>query len=66
MLKYALRYEAMGFCVIPLLPGQKEPAIKWGEYQNRRSTPKEIMEWWKKWPNANIGVVTGQIGRAHV
>jgi len=61
MLKYALRYEAMGFCVIPLLPGQKEPAIKWGEYQNRRSTPKEIMEWWKKWPNANIGVVTGQI-----
>lgn len=61
MLKHALRYEAMGFCVIPLLPGQKEPAIKWGKYQNRRSTPKEIMEWWKKWPNANIGVVTGQI-----
>jgi len=39
-------------------PG-KHPHIK--GWQNFATTdPAQIAEWWKKWPNANIGVVAGQ------
>ena len=60
-LKAALEYEAMGFSVIPLIEGDKKAKVEWKEFQTRRSTPVEIVEWWKWWPNANIGIVTGSI-----
>lgn len=76
-LKYALKYASWGWSVIPLhwiqngqctckngikciSPG-KHPRVGWAEYQKRRATDKEIREWWKKWPKANIGIVTGAI-----
>jgi hypothetical protein len=33
--------------------------LEWREYQSRRATPGEIAAWWDRWPNANLGVVTG-------
>ena len=40
-------------------PG-KHPRIK--DWQQRASTdPKQIDEWWTRWPDANIGIVTGKI-----
>lgn len=42
-------------------PG-KHPLINtWKEFQQRRPTANEIMRWWEKWPEANIGIVTGTI-----
>lgn len=61
-LKAALEYEAMGYCVIPIAEGNKKPPkIEFLEYQTRRATREEITAWWTKWPNANIGIVTGEI-----
>jgi hypothetical protein len=40
-------------------PG-KVPLIKWGPYQARLPEPDEIREWWHKWPEANIALVTGE------
>ena len=60
-LKLALEYEAIGFSVIPVLEGKKEPHLPWKEFQTRRATKIEIVEWWKYWPNANVGIVTGAI-----
>lgn len=61
MLTAALRYAALGRSVIPLLARDKRPAIKWQEFQSRRATEEEIRGWWRQWPNANIGIVTGKI-----
>ncbi|MFX0198040.1 MAG: bifunctional DNA primase/polymerase, partial [Candidatus Hodarchaeota archaeon] len=39
----------------------KKPFIPWIEFQERKATAEEIQEWWKKWPSANVGIVTGKI-----
>lgn len=62
MLNWALKYQRLGMSVIPLKPGEKTPLLpSWKEYQNRRPTEAEILAWWTKCPNANVGIVTGLI-----
>ena len=55
----ALDY-AKNFPVIPLQK-DKKPFLKWQDYQRRKATADEIKQWWSKYPNAMIGIVTGQI-----
>ncbi|MBU0906727.1 MAG: bifunctional DNA primase/polymerase [Nanoarchaeota archaeon] len=65
-LKYFKKYN---YCVIPwknvIKKGEKKPSkvpiIKWLDYQKKKCTEEEINEWWTKWPEANIGIVTGAI-----
>lgn len=61
MLDAALAYQERGWSVIPISPSSKTPLVSWTEYQNRIATPQEINEWWRKNPNANIGIVTGRV-----
>jgi hypothetical protein len=62
MMQMALEYEAKGYSVIPLKPRDKIPLIpSWTEFQTERADRVQIGEWWRTWPNANIGIVTGQI-----
>lgn len=61
-LEAALAYaEKFNFSVIPIRPENKHPYIQWGEHQKRRATADEIKAWWKQWPKAMIGIVTGEI-----
>jgi len=60
-LQAALVYELRGWCVIPCKPGTKVPAIDWKKYQEVRTTREQIREWWTKWPDANVAIVTGEI-----
>ena len=61
LLAAALSYVKRGFCVIPIQAHEKRPLIAWEEYQDRAATEEEIKTWWAKWPEANIGIVTGAI-----
>ena len=65
-LNEALRYADMGLSVIPIIPGQKKPMIKWQQYQTQRATKEQITDWWTKTPNANIGIVTGDVSDVFV
>ena len=57
----AVRYGKQGFRVIPLRPGRKEPLID--DWPNKATTDEaQIREWWGKWPDANIGILTGRYG----
>jgi len=60
MLKEALEYEKAGYSIIPVKP-DKRPLIPWEKYQKEKASPEQIQEWWKKWPSANIGIITGQL-----
>lgn len=56
----ALKYARRGWTVIPLVPGDKNPLVKWTDWQNKVPDELQIRRWWKQWPNANVGAVTGK------
>jgi hypothetical protein len=61
MLGAALELLRGGWSVVPLKPAGKFPLIRWDEYQQRRPLEHEVCEWFERWPDANLGVVTGRV-----
>lgn len=60
MLETALKYIKTS-SVIPV-GRDKIPLLQtWKEFQTRKPTEQEVRDWWAKWPDANIGIVTGKI-----
>ena len=57
----AKRYLARGWSVLPLRSGDKRPLIRWEHLQHQRPSEKDVVEWFWRWPDANIGIVTGEI-----
>lgn len=57
----ALEYLKLHWSVIPVRAHDKRPAIRWQEFQQRRASKKEIQEWFERWPEGNVGIVTGSI-----
>jgi hypothetical protein len=60
-LEAALQYMEYGFSVIPIVPGSKKPLIKWEPFQKQRATKTQIISWWSQTPDANVGIVTGEV-----
>lgn len=58
----ALQYVlADGYSIIPV-GKDKRPLLKsWKEFQERAPTEEEVRSWWAKWPEANVGIVTGKV-----
>ncbi|MEX0650185.1 MAG: bifunctional DNA primase/polymerase [Candidatus Andersenbacteria bacterium] len=62
LLNAALSYRRQGFCPIPVHPNHKGALIEWKNFQNELPTEKQIKEWWTKFPNANIALISGHNG----
>jgi hypothetical protein len=58
-MKAALDYGHLGWSVIPIEPRGKRPVLRWQVYQHRQSDATEVAEWFRRWPDANIAIVTG-------
>ena len=59
LLAAALAYGKLGWKVFPIREGTKDaPHLReWGVFAT--SNPKQITEWWTKWPRENIGLACG-------
>lgn len=60
---WALKYVEAGWSLIPICTKDKKPLIPWQEFQMRRADMKEIESWVTRWPDMNLGVVTGNISK---
>lgn len=56
LLESALEYSKHGWKVLPLKPSEKIPYLKW---EKASSDAEVINRYWQRWPNANIGILTG-------
>ncbi len=73
--KAAVWYGQKGYLVFPLhsiergvcscgrarceAPGKHPRIVQWPE--SASNSPRMIRSWWRRWPNANIGLVTGEV-----
>lgn len=82
ILQEALAYAELGLSVIPLhnvIKGgrcscgslacsaiAKHPRVMWRSSQNKTLSPDNLTQWWKRHPEANVGIVTGKISQIAV
>jgi len=57
----AKSYLARQWSVLPLRPREKRPLIQWEPLQSARPSTADVDLWFERWPDANIGIVTGEI-----
>lgn len=60
-LETALYLEKFGFSIIALMPNSKKSRGGWKQWQTKKMNEDEIRRHWMKYPNDNIGIVTGKI-----
>jgi len=58
-LKTALRYAAMGWPVLPLVPNRKVPATAHGVH-DATTDAEQIKRWWTENPTYNVGIAAGK------
>lgn len=58
MCGWALYYAGMGFPVFPVKGGGKTPLTEHG-CKDASTDAGQILKWWERWPDANIGIATG-------
>ncbi|MGE5089911.1 MAG: bifunctional DNA primase/polymerase [Candidatus Levyibacteriota bacterium] len=57
----ARAYLARGWSVIPVESRGKRPRVAWTEFQHRLPAQAEVDQWFRRWPDANIGIVCGRV-----
>ena len=57
----ALQYAVGGYSVIPLGKDKRPSIASWLDFQQHPADESIIEAWWKKNPDANIGIITGKI-----
>lgn len=60
-LQTALDYLNRHWSVIPVAARDKRPIVPWLEFQRRRASEDEVTNWYRRWPEANVGIVTGVV-----
>ncbi len=68
LLEHALQYASWGWAVFPLRENDKAPDgdLAPHGFKDATTDAKVIKAWWRKRPNANIGIATGRASGIYV
>ena len=55
-------YLAEGWYIIPLVEGQKTPAVQWNQFRSTKPTEAQLRDWFID-NNYNVGIITGGSSR---
>lgn len=58
-LEAALKALERGLHPIPVEENGKYALVPWEKYKDTRPTREEVIEWFTKWPAANLGIIIG-------
>jgi hypothetical protein len=61
LLDAAVAYARAGLAVFPCVPGDKRPLTRHG-LSDATADRARVAGWWRRWPEANIGLATGRPG----
>ena len=61
VLAAALDYLSRGWSVVAVQPKAKRPMVRWTPFQSAPPAPAEVEQWYRHWPDANVGIVTGAV-----
>ena len=56
----AIAYAEAGWPVLPCVPRDKAPLTPHG-YHDASNDLEQVLSWWRRWPDANIGLVPGRV-----
>jgi hypothetical protein len=54
--KAAVSYQRRGWSVIPVHRRGKRPAIRWQRFQTVCADDQQVMAWFRRWPDRNVGL----------
>jgi hypothetical protein len=57
----ALAYAEHGWSVVPSRVTGKRALVTWKCWQATAPDPDQLCAWWRRWPRANVAVVTGRV-----
>ncbi len=66
LVEQARKYLANGWSIVPIIPGTKKTYTKWKQLQSRLPSEAEVRDCFTRYPNAEIGMVTGSVSRCHI
>ena len=58
----AVALAEVGYYVFPCRPRTKEPFAGTHGWQDATRDERQILQWWERWPDANIGIACGKSG----
>src|SRR5579864_4874890 len=59
--QWITKYISLGWFILPIVPGQKNPYIPWKHRRDQKPDLKEVQNWLQKWPQMSLGMATGHL-----
>jgi hypothetical protein len=57
----ARAYCALGWSVVPAAATGKRALVRWRQWQTQAADLELVDRWWRRWPAANVAVITGRL-----
>jgi hypothetical protein len=57
----ARAYYLLGWSIVPAAAAGKRALIPWRRWQTMAADLEQLERWWRRWPLANVAVITGRL-----